>query len=1776
MKRNIFILSAIFLLGFTTVFAQITAPTADYFEITEYKNPSTNQLLPVEMQDSVYVFCSDDLDAGQLIAPLSAGCSYEWGKYVPSSSTYTTFANTPTVSNLQSGGYQVRINCDGEILTYRAWVFVNQTIVEVADLQGVCSAFNLNGTASPVTDFTIYNPPEDPFIIDATTEITVCFTADHTFVSDLGFYLVAPTYGPNCDNPAEPGDFGIVELLPSIADYDNVTNLPQSFFGCDGDYFNWNCNDNDNVVNLCFTTEKEASNPAHTLCVGEHEEIPSVPLTGTYASTGPWSTIYGTQVPAASDVGVNCGWTVQIYDCIDYDYGYFTNATISFSQETPTGTVTHYYDSGNISSAINDNSCSANLASIFEIPSYSYQYTVANTVQYQWSANPTVTIPNATTSLTPLIDPQPSVPTWFYLSVTDYVGGIATGCTKVDSTLFQPISDNIQITSVGPFCELESNVYLEANTTGGVWTSTPGSLIAGASTGLINSAASPGLYDVIYTVSNGNCSYADTAQIEIKPKVFMSNLSVDCINANDHFKVCFDATGAYSGTLNFTINDTLKNENFDGTTFCDTLESPNKFVFEIDNGTGCNSILDSIYHDCGCGTFAGIMNQTEIYACDGDIATATLDSAFHTDGNDILWYYLHTGNLYTIANPIDSNTTGIFTDANVTYGVQYYISSVAADSLIDGHIDWTDFDCLDISQGTPVTWVQRPDANIVDNSLQICGKSIGLEADSVLVGQGSWSSYDAPGTTSFLPYNDSQTPTVVVPTTGQYHFVWTVDNNDCIDKDTITVSFIPTPVANAGSDTYVCGNSYTLVGDLDLPLIQTSGFWTMPSSDITEVVHNDSSSTVTVTEYGTYLFTFTEAAGGGLCSDDDYVSIRFIRPPQPDANHTDSICGQDYTLNALNTINGSWAPITGLAFLPTVSDPQASVSINLSTNDSTVWFHWTEISSECSATDSVAIVFAKPPVASIDSSAGNTTTIVCGNTAILVADITGTEYAQGTWSSNLSGVVFSNVDSAYTSMTIPGNYYGEDAIFKTKVFWMMRNAGCSQIDTVTITFYQEPEPDAGIDTVACGLDIVMNAEYSLGDGSNAYGQWSNVAGQFATIDDNDNPNSVIHADMGYGVYHFVWTETNVADGAPSCSRKDTIEVEFISVPFPDAGDDISHCGKENICLDATPSGVADSAFWVTKPGVDYIANGGTQSQPNTCVNVGNSFVGTTFYLYWREYQDICVVEDSVQITVVAQPSATYDAIDTEICGNKVYNLKGNNPGTGSTAYWYDLITGTTFIQNNHYSNPDTAIVNTYGLHQLYWYVEQTIGNTTCSDTSDELVLNFRKVPTPQAHISGQDLDTTCGHYYALQGVQSIDTSTVIWLSNDAGNISFLSTSGATGNVINDTVYYSQINQVKNIYLVEANGNGCITRDTISVMFSKIPSGEFSYTQAKCYHDASQPFTFEAYEDTLPRYDWGFDGGTVAYETGQGTDEAGPYDLSWEEDSLHEVYLVAYNSYNCPSDTVKKDIYEPAKLSAYFSVLSALCNGNTGMVSANPTLGGVDYDNYDAIETYWLPDPQISSPYNFTQSNMYSGSYQFKIEDDFCRAVETVVIPDSGLVTAAFEVTDTSGVAEYEACFYNKSDNADSAEWHFNNEETFYQIVKETSPCFTYEHGGEFWVRLISTSTEGCKDTAYYEFIHVEAIPDVEAPNVFTPNGDNVNDKFTIKTETLESFEGYIFNRWGRKVYEWSDVNDEGWDGTINGGAKAAPGVYYYIIKAVGSDPDATEFELKGNVTLIRD
>lgn len=91
------------------------------------------------------------------------------------------------------------------------------------------------------------------------------------------------------------------------------------------------------------------------------------------------------------------------------------------------------------------------------------------------------------------------------------------------------------------------------------------------------------------------------------------------------------------------------------------------------------------------------------------------------------------------------------------------------------------------------------------------------------------------------------------------------------------------------------------------------------------------------------------------------------------------------------------------------------------------------------------------------------------------------------------------------------------------------------------------------------------------------------------------------------------------------------------------------------------------------------------------------------------------------------------------------------------------------------------------------------------------------------------------------------------------------------------------------------------------------------------------------------------------------------------------------------------------------------------------------------------------------------------------------------------------------------------------------------------------------------------------------PNVFSPNGDGINDMFTIfpsSTTEVLSMEGSIYDRWGNLVHSSSE-NPYTWNGAFNN-EPMMPGVYVYLVKLrYYADTGVVEEMFAGDITLKR-
>ncbi|MGB3078949.1 MAG: gliding motility-associated C-terminal domain-containing protein, partial [Saprospiraceae bacterium] len=115
------------------------------------------------------------------------------------------------------------------------------------------------------------------------------------------------------------------------------------------------------------------------------------------------------------------------------------------------------------------------------------------------------------------------------------------------------------------------------------------------------------------------------------------------------------------------------------------------------------------------------------------------------------------------------------------------------------------------------------------------------------------------------------------------------------------------------------------------------------------------------------------------------------------------------------------------------------------------------------------------------------------------------------------------------------------------------------------------------------------------------------------------------------------------------------------------------------------------------------------------------------------------------------------------------------------------------------------------------------------------------------------------------------------------------------------------------------------------------------------------------------------------------------------------------------------------------------------------------------------------------------------------------------------------------------------------------------------------------SVDGCKDEDALT-IFLEKNTDIYVPNIFSPNGDIINDKLIISagSDVEEISSLIIFDRWGNMVFsrDHFQANDpnNAWDGRLKG-RELNSAVFAY--RLIAKFKDGSQFIREGDVTLLK-
>lgn len=158
---------------------------------------------------------------------------------------------------------------------------------------------------------------------------------------------------------------------------------------------------------------------------------------------------------------------------------------------------------------------------------------------------------------------------------------------------------------------------------------------------------------------------------------------------------------------------------------------------------------------------------------------------------------------------------------------------------------------------------------------------------------------------------------------------------------------------------------------------------------------------------------------------------------------------------------------------------------------------------------------------------------------------------------------------------------------------------------------------------------------------------------------------------------------------------------------------------------------------------------------------------------------------------------------------------------------------------------------------------------------------------------------------------------------------------------------------------------------------------------------------------------------------------------------------------------------------------------------------------------------------------------------------------------------TAGTGGNEFVFTDLTAGGTTWAWDFGDGGT----STAQNPTHSFPTSGTYTVVLTVTNANGCMDTVQ---MIVNVNEDFLLPNVFTPNGDGVNDEFFITTSGLSEYKLEIYDRWGVKIFESAEPNVH-WDGHTTSGAMCADGTYYFVLVAISPTQD---YSTTGFLTLI--
>ncbi len=1581
---------------------------------------------------------------------------------------------------------------------------------------------------------------------------------------------------------------------------------------------NGNCNSVQDDVQITFTA-------APTVDAGIDQAVcennNAVNLSGnvTVASGGTWSGGLGTFSPSNDSLN-----TIYTPSASEIAAG---NVTLTL---TTTGNGTCLSESDNIDITINPSpvvNAGIDLHACENNTSVQLNGSVLNAGGGIWSGGTGTFNPNNTT-LNAIYTPSTSeiANGSLQLTLTSTNNGTCNAVSD-DITIFIDPAPIVNAGSDQTVCANNSDVVLNGsvtNASGGIWSGGLGTFSPNNS--VLNATYSPTVTEIangsvtltLTSTGNGTCNaVSDDMTITFTPAPTVdagNNIDV-CANnsdANLNGNITIASGGIWSGgTGTFNPNNTNLN----------AVYQPS--AAEISNGSVTLTLTST-----GNGTCLAVSDTVNININPAPTVDAGTDQSVCVDN----MVANLSGSVSGITNTGQWSTTGTgtFVPNNTTLNTSYVCSS--QDSLAGSVIliltSTNNNVCLPVSDSLTIYILPAGIANAgIDQT--VCANNSVVSLNGSVTGGASSGVWSTSGSGVFVP-NDSTLNANYIPSAGDTAagtVTLTLTANSCnLAQDNITITITPAPYVNAGLDQTVCVDDLdiqldgTVYGGTSTAVWSTTGTGTFSPNNTTidAIYHASPQDSINL---GVDLI-LTSTNNGNCLTEIDTVHIDILPAGIVDAGQDQTLCSNNAVIQLNGSVSGGatqgqWGTSGSGTFLPSDTSLNAQyIPSNADLSAGSVTLVLSATNSCNFAFDALHVSFTPAPTAN-----AGTDQSLCGNNANLNLNGSISVATGGIWNTSGSGSFTpnnTNLNAVYVPSQADINN-GNIIITLTTT----GNGGCNaESDSMNFTITPAPNVNAGTDQTVC-ITAPSTQLYGYISGGSSTGQWTTLgSGSFAPNNTDLNANYIFSpADSAAGSVQIVLTSTNNGN---CLAESDTMTITFGNSTFAYAGPDQTVCANNlNVQLNGQVSGGTTTGVWSTT-GTGSFSNSTDLNATYYCSS-SDSILGTVNIILTTTNNGGCSAgTDTMQLTIVPIPYVNAGS-NIDVCLGKDTVALGGTAQNTAAIYWETLGTGNFYPNdsnlNAYYLPSSSDSVNGQAILVLH-----STGNTSCSEATDTTVIHFTIPLIPDftnsiacnhktvnfndnttvntGSISGYKWNFEGNLIYAADTSYIFDTTGVFNVTltvtsslgcsysitkpvnvHELPNANFSNTtscyldpfnftdlSSITQGSINnwlwtfgngDTSYIQNPSEsftnsgTYNINLTVTSNNGCSATHTQQIEVYPSPTANFSYLY-NC-QNTSVAFTDNstANGQTLNLWNWNFgDGNTSNVQNPTHT---------YSSLGGQTVTLIVGSSQNC-TDTVSQ-LINLQYVTADFSFVNK-CKYDSIKFTDLSNLFGDTSTTY-----YWTFDDGNTST-NQNPGHLYQldGNYNVTLQivtQAGCQDTVTHQITVYPAPVASFSYTADDLITGNTISFNDLSTDALTWQWEFGD------LITSSiqNPTHIYNDAGNYTVTQIVSNKYNCNDTAYTELIILsgEKIYPPKLPNAFSPNGDGQNDIFYPRGGPFKSIDFCIYNPWGNKIFETTDVNT-GWDGTYKG-IKQPVGTYVWTVKA--TTIDNKEYSKSGDVTLIR-